>query len=195
MGGRPAIFLDRDGVLIEEVNYLSEVGQVRLTRGAGPAVARLNRAGLPVVVVTNQAGVARGFFDEQRVREVHNYLNELLARDGASVDAYYYCPHHPTKGQGDYKVACSCRKPEPGMLLRAALEWSIDLEKSFLVGDKVCDLQAGARVSCRTLLVRTGYGASISDEELRREDYRLLGRVENLAEAVEVCLAQAARVG
>src|SRR6266851_9710002 len=120
MEKKPAVFLDRDGVLIEEVNYLTEVGQVRLIPGAAEAVAELNRAGVPVVVVTNQAGVARGYFPEERVAEVHVYLDELLAERGARVDRYYYCPHHPDAAVERYRVECECRKPKPGMLRRAA---------------------------------------------------------------------------
>lgn len=117
---RPAVFLDRDGVLIEDVHYLKNPEQVRLTPGAGPAVARLNAEGLPVVVVTNQSGVARGYFPEEAVAEAHRRLDELLAEHGARIDRYYHCPHHPDGTVAAYRVACECRKPRPGMLLRAA---------------------------------------------------------------------------
>ncbi len=124
---RPAVFLDRDGVLIEDVHYLKNPEQVRLTPGAGPAVARLNAEGLPVVVVTNQSGVARGYFSETAVAEAHRRLDELLAEHGARVDRYYHCPHHPGGTVAAYRVACECRKPRPGMLLRAAPNWALTL--------------------------------------------------------------------
>jgi D-glycero-D-manno-heptose 1,7-bisphosphate phosphatase len=155
----PAVFLDRDGVLIEEVNYLSEVGQVRLLPGAAEAVASLNLARVPVVVVTNQAGVARGYFPEERVGEVHDFLAALLAQRGARVDRYYHCPHHPDAKVERYRVACECRKPKPGMLRRAEAEMGLDLTRSYLVGDNVSDLAAGGAAGCKTVLVRTGYGA------------------------------------
>jgi D-glycero-D-manno-heptose 1,7-bisphosphate phosphatase len=162
MGTEPAVFLDRDGVIIEEVNYLAHPDQVRLIPGAAAAIARLNRRGVPVVVVTNQAGVARGFFPEERVGEVHLRLSALLAAGGASVDRFYHCPHHPSAGVGSYRVECDCRKPRPGMLRRAARELGLDLRASCLIGDKVSDLEAGARAGCRTILVRTGHGRRVA---------------------------------
>jgi D-glycero-D-manno-heptose 1,7-bisphosphate phosphatase len=161
MQHRAAAFLDRDGVLIEDAHYLAAVGQVRLIPGAAEAIATLNRAGVPVVVVTNQAGVAHGYFPQERVAEVHEYLDELLAARGARVDRYYYCPHHPDAKIERYRVECDCRKPKPGMLHRAAVELGLDLARSYLVGDKVSDLAAGGVAGCKTILVRTGYGAEV----------------------------------
>ncbi len=181
---QPAVFLDRDGVLIEEVYYLSEVSQVRLLPGAAQAVARVNRLGVPVVVVTNQAGVARGKFTEERVREVHAFLDLLLHRHCARVDRWYYCPHHAEATVAAYREACTCRKPGPGMLRRAAAELGLDLERSLLVGDKVSDLEAGAAAGCATILVRTGHGATVRAKELDRERLRLAGVVPDLGAAL-----------
>ena len=158
---REAVFLDRDGTIIEEVNYLASPEQVRLIPGAADAVRAFNEAGVLVVVVTNQAGVARGYFPESRVAEVHEHLSALLAEHGAHIDAYYHCPHHPTEGVGEYRVACDCRKPKPGLLLTAARELDIDLSRSWMIGDKACDAEAGAAAGCRTLLVRTGHGRDL----------------------------------
>ena len=158
---REAVFLDRDGTLIEEVNYLSAPEQVKLIPGAAEAVRRLNAAGVLVVVVTNQAGVARGYFPESRVGAVHAHLSALLADRGAHIDAYFHCPHHPTEGVGAYRVACACRKPKPGLLLAAARELDIDLARSWMIGDKPCDAEAGAAAGCRTMLVRTGHGRAL----------------------------------
>lgn len=158
---REAVFLDRDGTIIEEVHYLSSPEQVRLIPGAADAVRRFNNAGVLVVVVTNQAGVARGYFPESRVSEVHAHLSALLAERGAHIDAYYHCPHHPTEGVGEYRVACDCRKPKPGLLLTAARELDIDLSRSWMIGDKPCDAEAGAAAGCRTMLVRTGHGREL----------------------------------
>jgi D-glycero-D-manno-heptose 1,7-bisphosphate phosphatase len=181
------VFLDRDGVLIEEVGYLSGPDQARLVSGAAEAVARLNRLGVPVVVVTNQAGVARGRFAEERVGEVHRYLGDLLARAGAAVDRWYYCPHHPTAGLGPYRVECDCRKPRPGMLLTAASELGLDLPRSFLIGDKLSDLEAGARAGCTTLLVRTGYGAEVAPR-VRLGRFNLEHVADDLAGGIAWCL-------
>lgn len=161
---REAVFLDRDGTLIEEVNYLSAPEQVRLIPGAAEAVRRVNGAGVLAVVVTNQAGVARGYFPEGRVAEVHAHLSALLAEGGAKIDAYYHCPHHPTEGIGAYRVACACRKPRPGLLLTAARELGIDLSRSWMIGDKLCDAKAGEAAGCRTVLVRTGHGRDLPDD-------------------------------
>lgn len=185
---RDALFLDRDGTLIEEVNYLASPEQVRLIPGAAVAVRKLNAAGVPVVVVTNQAGVARGYFPEERVGEVHAHLSELLAIEGANVDAYYYCPHHGTAGIGEYRIDCECRKPKPGMLLKAAGDLNLDLSRSWMIGDKLDDLRAGAAAGCRTVLVRTGYGAKAA-ETLPPEDLRLVGVVSDLPAAVELWAA------
>jgi len=156
-----ALFLDRDGVLIEEVEYLTRPEQVRLIPGAAAAVRLANDRGWRVVVVSNQSGVARGLFPESIVPEVHRLIAERLREEaGAVVDGFYYCPHHPTEGQGGYRIDCDCRKPKPGMLLRAADELRINLSESWMVGDRMTDLQAGAAAGCQTILVRTGYGES-----------------------------------
>ncbi|HVK18849.1 MAG TPA: HAD family hydrolase [Fimbriiglobus sp.] len=178
-----AVFLDRDGTLIEEVNYLSRVEQVRLIPGAAAAVRRVNEAGVRVVVVTNQAGVARGYFPESRVAEVHAHLSALLSEQGAHMDAYYYCPHHAAEGVGAFRVDCDCRKPKPGMLRAAAADLGLDLTRSWMIGDKVCDLKAGAAAGCRTVLVQTGYGAGVT-EPLLADELRLAGVVADLPAAV-----------
>ena len=186
----PAVFLDRDGVLIEEVNYLAHPHQVRLIPGVAPAIARLNQRNIPVVVVTNQAGVAHGMFPEERVDEVHRYLDLLLHREGARVDHYEYCPHHPAGEVGVYRVECDCRKPRPGMLRASAAQLELDLARSVLVGDKVSDLEAGASAGCATVLVRTGHGRAVDVQRLDVRGLRLLGIVADLAEAVAVWLTQ-----
>jgi D-glycero-D-manno-heptose 1,7-bisphosphate phosphatase len=156
MSGIPAMFLDRDGVIIENAHYLARLSDIRLIPGAAEAIRRLNIAGIPVVVVSNQSGVARGYFPESFVRETHAYLDDLLARQGARVDCWCFCPHHP-----EFGLDCPCRKPKPGMLLAAARERTLDLSQSWLIGDNVTDLQAGASAGCRTILVRTGHGATM----------------------------------
>jgi D-glycero-D-manno-heptose 1,7-bisphosphate phosphatase len=177
---RPAIFLDRDGVLIEDAHYVGTPAQVRLIPGSADAVAALNRAGWPVVVATNQAGVGRGYFPESSVGAVHAHLSALLAGYGARVEAYYYCPHHPEAG-------CHCRKPRPGMLLRAAAELGLDLAGSWMIGDRPGDLEAGAAAGARTILVRTGYGAATDTTALDRDRLNLEVVAADLADAVAKC--------
>ncbi len=161
---RPAVFLDRDGTIVREVDYLREVSQLRLLPGAAAAVRRLNEAGIPVIVVTNQSGIARGMLTENDLRHIHDELRRRLASRGARLDAIYYCPHHPEAAVKAYRKRCRCRKPAPGLFRRAAREMDLDLARSFAVGDSARDLEAGRRAGCRTVLVRTGYGARTERE-------------------------------
>jgi len=182
---RPAVFLDRDGVVIEESHYLGDVTRVRLVPGAGEAIAALNRAGWVVVIVTNQSGVARGLFTVESVGEVHSHLSESLRGYGARIDDYRFCPHHPEAELAEYRVDCECRKPKAGMLLSAARELGVDPARSWMIGDRVTDLEAGATAGCRTALVRTGYGAQVNAAELDREALRLDLIAADLSDAVE----------
>lgn len=168
--GRKTVFLDRDGTMNEEVNYLHRPEDLKLIPGVPQAVRQLNEAGFRVVVVTNQAGVARGYYGEEDVKILHQYLNELLGTEGAHVDAFYYCPHHPEHGIGQYKQECSCRKPGIGMFEAADRDCPVDRAQSFMVGDKLIDTEAGHRFGVRSILVGTGYGAEIRRQEAEREN-------------------------
>ena len=150
-GRRPAVFLDRDGTLAEEVGYLNHLSRFRMFPFAASAVRRLNEAGLPVIVITNQSGVGRGYFPESLVHQVHELMAQQLAATGAHVDAVYYCPHTSSDN-------CACRKPKTGMLDRAAREHAIDLKRSFVVGDKHDDIELARNAGAQSILVRTGYG-------------------------------------
>lgn len=180
----PCLILDRDGVIIEEEHYLGDPGRVRLIPGVAAAIARVNALGWPVVVASNQAGVARGFFSEAKVGEVNRRVAELLSAGGAAVRAWYHCPHHPTEGIGAYRVECACRKPAPGMLLAAARDLGLNLARGWMVGDKLSDLAAGARAGCRTWLVRTGYGAG-EEAALDAPKTNCAGVADNLPGAID----------
>lgn len=184
MTPRPAIFLDRDGVVIEDGHYVGSVDRVVLVPGSADAVAALNRAGWKVVVVTNQGGVARGYFTYDSVAVVHAHIDGLLAGHGARIDAYYFCPHHPDGELEAYRVACECRKPKPGMLRRAVADLNLDPGRSWMVGDRVSDLEVGAAVGARTILVRTGYGASIDPATYDPAALNMAGVADDLADAV-----------
>jgi histidinol-phosphate phosphatase family protein len=166
---RPAAFLDRDGVINREVNLLHHPSQLELLPGAANAIRRLNEAGWLAIVITNQPVVARGLCDESQLRVIHDKLETLLGREGAYLDAIYYCPHHPDRGYpGEnpvYKVACGCRKPATGLLEAAQREFRIDLARSVFVGDTARDIQTGHNAGIRTVLVRTGYGPEQSCSE------------------------------
>ena len=181
---RPAVFLDKDGTLIRDVPYNVDPDCVVLTDGAAQGVRKLHAAGFVLVVVSNQSGVARGYFEETDLDAVWAKLHNLL---GVPF-AVYYCPHHP-EGHAPYDVRCTCRKPEPGLLLRAAQEHSLDLSRSWLVGDILNDVEAGRRAGCRTVLlanVDNGGGETEWVLNLERTPHHVVG---NLAEAAEVILA------
>jgi D-glycero-D-manno-heptose 1,7-bisphosphate phosphatase len=167
MSGRPAVLLDRDGTIIEEVGYLDRVDRVRLFPWSVAAIRALNAANIPIVLITNQSGVARGFFTESVVDDVHRHIGGLLAAGGAHLDAYYYCPHHRDGKIAEYAIACDCRKPGRGLVDRAAQELGVDAAQSFTVGDRWLDVALARNIGGRGILVRTGYGA---DEENRPPD-------------------------
>jgi len=185
---RPAVFLDRDGTLIEEMGYLGQPERVTLFPWSVAAVSALNRAGWLVVLVTNQAGVARGYFDEGTVEAVHRQLAQLLDAGGAFLDAYYYCPHHPSGTVAAYTRTCGCRKPATGLVDKAVAELGIDVARSFVVGDRWLDVALGRNAGARSVLVRTGYGA---EEELAPPgDLSADVVVDDLGQAVEWILAR-----
>ncbi len=146
---RPAAFLDRDGVLNVDYGYVHRPEQLEWIAGAPKTVRMLNEAGYYVFVITNQSGVARGYYDENAVRQFHARMRDALLREGAHVDAFYYCPHHPDGTVKELAVRCRCRKPNTGMLEQATAEWPIDLSRSFLVGDKDDDMAAAAAFNIR----------------------------------------------
>jgi len=155
---RPAVFMDRDGTLAHEVGYVNHISRFRLYPWAVDSVRLLNRAGVLAVVVTNQAGVARGYFPESLIAEVHAQMNASMEAGGARLDGVYYCPHHPSAGEPPYRQDCSCRKPRPGLVQRAAQELGIDLARSWVVGDRHADVELARNVGARACLVKTGYG-------------------------------------
>ena len=164
---QPAVFLDRDGTLIEEVGYLDRPERVELYPYSADTIRALNRAGVRLVLVTNQSGVARGFFTESVVHAVHAHIEALLRDAGAHLDAYYYCPHHPDGKVAKYACVCDCRKPGRGLVDRAVAELDVDPARSFTVGDRWLDVALARSIGARGILVRTGYGLT---EETRPVD-------------------------
>lgn len=171
---RPAVFLDRDGTINEQMGYINHISRFHLLPDAAKAIKLLNDNNIPVVVVSNQSGLARGYFPEELLDEVHARMNELLAREGAAIDGLYVCPHHPEAKQEKYRRDCNCRKPKTGMLLQAAKELNLDLAGSFLVGDRWSDLKCARQAGCTPVLVLTGYG---------RGDYQYIGPGQDIQPA------------
>ena len=155
---RPAVFLDRDGTINLEKDYLYRIEDFEFIPGVPQAIKRLKKSGYLVIVVTNQSGVARGYFSLDDVAQLHEYIQKQLAAAGAGIDAFYVCPHHPEKGLGEYLKKCDCRKGQPGLLIQAGADLGLDLQKSFMIGDKLADIEAAENAGCQPILVLTGYG-------------------------------------
>jgi D,D-heptose 1,7-bisphosphate phosphatase len=170
---RPAIFLDRDGTIIHQVELLHKFSQVKLFRGSVPAIRKFNELRYLVVVITNQPVIARGIIGPKEVRNIHALLRDRLKKKGAVVDAFYFCPHHPKANVKKYRMTCDCRKPAPGMILKATKEHNIDLRKSFLIGDSTQDVGAGNRAKVRTILVGTGHGGKDPWQHEGRPDFKV----------------------
>ncbi len=153
-----AVFLDRDGTVNEEMGYINHISRLRIFPNAIKAIKRLNKRGLKTFIITNQSGVARGFFPYSLVEDIHKEIIKGLKKEGAYIDGIYWCPHHPQGSIKPYAALCDCRKPKPGLLKKAANEHHIILDKSYVVGDKVTDIITGKNIGAKTILVLTGYG-------------------------------------
>lgn len=180
-GLRKAVFLDRDGVVNVDKGYVHRVEDFQFLPGAPEAIRLLNDAGYLVIVVTNQSGVARGFYTLDDVRLLHDHVTAELARRGSRIDAYYICPHHPDHGPDGRGGECLCRKPLPGMLLAAAADLSVDLSRSFMIGDKISDVEAGLAAGCSPVLV--GGAEAETAQAARRQGVAVC---KDLMEAVEL---------
>jgi D-glycero-D-manno-heptose 1,7-bisphosphate phosphatase len=155
---RRAVFMDRDGTISEEIGYVNHPSRYRVFPYSAEAVRLLNEAGWLAILVTNQAGVARGYFTEDVITAVHNVLKHELSERGAELDAIYYCAHHPTVGEAPYRFDCDCRKPKPGLIERAAAEFEIDLQQSWMIGDRYSDIELARNAGVHSAFVLSGYG-------------------------------------
>ena len=186
------VILDRDGTVIREAEYLTDIRKIRLLPGAAAAIRRLNKKQLPVAIVTNQAAVARGLIDEPRVKAINEEVVKRLARRGAAINHLEYCPHHPEGRVKRYARKCRCRKPAPGMLLRAAKALSLDLMRSVVIGDNVGDIKAGRAVGATTILLLGGHGRK-AKRELEKIGLKPDHVTTTLCTAVEWWLKQRSR--
>jgi D-glycero-D-manno-heptose 1,7-bisphosphate phosphatase len=182
--GDIGIFLDRDGTINEELEFISDPENVVLIPGSVDAIREANRLGLKVFVITNQSGIARGLIKEEDLVRVHNKLVKLLNAENAHLDAIYFCPHHPDYGEPPYRTLCDCRKPNTGMLKQAEAEFNIDLKKSFIIGDKIIDIQMAHAVGAKSILVLTGYGKN-QIEIIKSQNIYVDYIAENLHDAMQ----------
>jgi D-glycero-D-manno-heptose 1,7-bisphosphate phosphatase len=182
---RPALFMDRDGTISEEVGYVNHPSRFRVFPYTADAIKLLNENGWLAIVVTNQAGVARGYFAEDVILQVHDRLRGDLENASARLDAIYYCAHHPSVGEPPYRLDCDCRKPRTGLIDRAAADFEIDLERSWMVGDRYGDLELARNAGLHSAFVLSGYGRG--EWEYQRGSWKLEPEVvaENLLEAVK----------
>jgi len=185
---RPAVFIDRDGTISEEVGYVNHVSRFRIYPYSAEAIRRLNQNNWLAILVTNQAGVARGYFAEDVITSVHNELNTRLENEHARLDAIYYCAHHPTVGEPPYRFDCDCRKPKVGLITRAASEFEIDLPNSWMIGDRFSDIELARNADLHSAFVLSGYGRG--EWEYQRPTWRLQPDLvcENLLDAVDSIL-------
>ncbi|MFN8006580.1 MAG: HAD family hydrolase [Terriglobia bacterium] len=184
------VFIDRDGTISEEVGYINHVSRFQVYPWSPDAIRSLNQIGLRAILVTNQAGVARGYFKESMIEEVHQKLRNELGKTGAFLDAIYYCPHHPSAGVPPYRMDCNCRKPKPGMLLRAASEFEIDLSQSYVIGDRYSDIELARNAGSKAIFVLSGYG--LGEYEYQRQHWIVQPDwiARDLQEATEIILRQ-----
>lgn len=185
---KPAVFLDRDGTLIEEIGYICNPDDIKLIEGTAEAVKKINDNGYLAIVVTNQSGVARGYFDEECVHRLNNALAKLLKEQNAYFDGVYYCAHHPKGTVKKYSIECNCRKPKPGLINQALKDFEeIDISKSYVIGDKLIDVELAHNSGCKGILVKTGYGADMSKDSSKTTPDFI---ANNVNDAVEWILNQ-----
>lgn len=182
---RPAVFIDRDGTISEEVGYVNHPSRYRVFSYSAEAIKKLNDNNWLAILVTNQAGVARGYFSEDVIGAVHQQLTSELAKEHAQLDAIYYCAHHPTVGEPPYRFDCDCRKPKTGLINRAASDFEIDLTRSWMVGDRYSDIEMARNAGLRSAFVLSGYGRG--EWEYQRSSWKHEPDIvcENLLAAVE----------
>ena len=185
---RPAVFIDRDGTISEEVGYVNHPSRFRVFPYSSDAIRILNDAGWLAIVITNQAGVARGYFAEDVILKVHQQLTRDLENESAKLDAIYYCAHHPSVGEAPYRVDCDCRKPKPGLIQQAAKDFEIDLESSWMAGDRYSDVELARNAGLRSAFVLSGYGRGEWEYQSHVWRYRPDLVCENLLEAVKSIL-------
>ncbi len=189
-GMKPAIFIDRDGTINEQMGYINHISRFKLLPRVSDAIKLINKKGLYAIVVSNQSGVARGYYPEELVREVNQFMVEQLNANGAALDAIYYCPHHPAGNVPGYSIKCECRKPSPGLINKACRDFDIDLNKSFVVGDSSVDLGLARNIGIPGILVKTGYGLGELEYVIPKKGVSPVYIADDLFDAITWILTQ-----
>ncbi len=184
-----AVFMDRDGTMSEEVGYVNHASRFRLFPYTAAAIQHLNESGWLAIVVTNQAGVARGYFSEELIDTVHGQMTKELTANGGRIDAIYYCAHHPSIGEPPYRVACDCRKPQPGLINRAAEQFDVDLSSSWMIGDRYSDVELARNAGVKSMFVLSGYGRGEWEHQRTTWSAQPDLIAENLLDAVQMIVS------
>jgi len=187
---RPAVFIDRDGTINEQRGYINHISQFVLLPGVGKAISVLNKNNHTVVITSNQSGVARGYFPINLVKEIHELMEQKLAKDNAHIDRIYFCPHHPDGVVPEYSRECDCRKPNTGLIKKAKAELDIDMETSYVIGDRLLDIEFAHNANLPGILVLTGYGKGESKYSMPHKSITPAYVAENLLRAVQWILEQ-----
>ncbi len=178
-----ALFIDRDGVILKEKNYVYRQEDAEFLPGVFEALKKATASGYRIIIVSNQSGIARGLYTEKDYLKLEKWLETKFEENSVKIDGVYYCPHHPEASVKKYKKDCECRKPKPGMILKAAKEHNLNLAESFMIGDKTTDVEAGKNAGCKTILVKTGYAGKDSESKLKPDFV-----ADDLLSAVEIIL-------
>jgi D-glycero-D-manno-heptose 1,7-bisphosphate phosphatase len=182
---RPAVFIDRDGTINEQMGYINHISRFMLLPGTAEGIRLLNRHQYLVVIVSNQSGVARDYFPVELVDEVHAHMKALLEKEGARIDGIFFCPHHPNGHVSEYSIECNCRKPKTGLIARACRDFDIDMEGSYFIGDRCTDMELAHRANLQGILVTTGYGLGEIDHVLPKSPFKPIHIAKDLLYAVQ----------
>jgi len=182
---KPAVFLDRDGTVNEQMGYINHVSRFVLLPGAGQAIRLLNEAGYLAIIVSNQSGVARGYYPVDLVHQVHDKMKTLIKKDGATLDGIYFCPHYPNGKVSPYAMGCDCRKPGTGLIRKAEADFDIDMENSYVIGDRCSDIEMAHNAGLKSILVKTGYGKGDLAYVFPRFPFQPLHVAEDLLDGVK----------
>ena len=182
---RPAVFIDRDGTINEQMGYINHINRFHILPGVPEAVKLLNNNDYLVIIVTNQSGVARGYFPIELIEEIHSHMKEVLKKEGAEINAIFFCPHFPRSRVKEYAIECDCRKPSTGMIRQALDEFDIDLTQSYMIGDHFTDLEFASNADIKSIMVKTGYGLGEVGYLLPKLSYKPVYVADDLLDAVK----------